>query len=146
MLQPASHYLPPPTLPPTTVTPEGTEDDDNGFLAGKPSPTPADAPRGHLRCKRTGYWLRWLRCRQRNDFTDPSRLHPPKQGKVLNSLTQDIWFSLINSNHLKLWLSRLCGNNSWLLPYLFRAELSERLHLGLKSSVLSAEQNIILNF
>ena len=37
---------------------------------------------------------------QRNDFSEPKLLHPPKHRKVLNSLTWDIWFSFINNNLL----------------------------------------------
>ena len=37
---------------------------------------------------------------QRVDFTKVRLLHPPKHSKGLNSLTQDIWHSLINSNLL----------------------------------------------
>ena len=35
---------------------------------------------------------------QRNDFSEPRLLHLPIQRKVLNSLTWDIWFSLIHKN------------------------------------------------
>ena len=36
---------------------------------------------------------------QRNDFREPRLLHLPIHRKALNSITWDIWFSLIN-NHL----------------------------------------------
>ena len=37
---------------------------------------------------------------QRNDFSEPRLLHLPIHRKALNSLTWDIWFSLINHNLL----------------------------------------------
>ena len=39
---------------------------------------------------------------QRNDFSEPRLLQLPIHRKVPNSLTQDIWFSLINNN---LWMT-----------------------------------------
>ena len=36
----------------------------------------------------------------RKDFSEPRLLHLPTQIKALNSLTWDMWFSLINSNFL----------------------------------------------
>ena len=47
------------------------------------------------------------------DFNEPRLLHLPVRRKALNSLTWDVWFSLINGNLLMFWLS-------WLLSYLFR--------------------------
>ena len=44
---------------------------------------------------------------QRNDFSEPRPLHLPIHRKALNSLTWDIWFSLINSNLLMFWLPGL---------------------------------------
>ena len=72
--------------------------------------------------------------------------------KMLNSLTWDIWFSLIDSNLLKYRLPGLCCKK---LLYILSpplplwsslSELFERLCPGLKSSVLSTKENIILNF
>ena len=60
---------------------------------------------------------------QRNDFSEPRLLHLPIYRKV-NSLTWDVWFSLINRNLLMFWLLALCCKNSyasWFLPRLFRA-------------------------
>ena len=51
---------------------------------------------------------------QRNDFSEPRLLHLPIHSKVLNSLTWDIWFSLINSNLLIFWFSGLCCKNSYI--------------------------------
>ena len=83
---------------------------------------------------------------QRDDFSEPRPLHLPIHRKALNSLTWDIWFSLINNNLLMFRLPGLCCKNfciSWLPPYLFGAgpqsDISERLCPRLKSSVLSAE-------
>ena len=44
----------------------------------------------------------------RSDFSEPRLLHLPIQGKVLNSLTWDIWFSLTKSNILTFRLPALC--------------------------------------
>ena len=44
----------------------------------------------------------------KNNFTEPKLLHLPMHRKVLNSLTWDLWFSLINSNILVFWLPGLC--------------------------------------
>ena len=59
---------------------------------------------------------------RRNDFSELWLLHLPTHSKMLNSLTWDIWFSLINSNLLIFPLPGHCCKNScisWLLPYLF---------------------------
>ena len=45
---------------------------------------------------------------QRNDFSEPRLLHLPIHRKTLNSLTWDVWFSLMNSNLLMFWLPVLC--------------------------------------
>ena len=45
---------------------------------------------------------------QRNDFCESRLLHLPIHRKVLNSLTWNIWFSLINSHPLMFWLPNLC--------------------------------------
>ena len=61
---------------------------------------------------------------QRNDFSEPWLLYLPEHRKALNSLTRDIWFSLIKSNLMMFRLSGLCCKNSsisWLFPYLFWA-------------------------
>ena len=71
----------------------------------------------------------------------------PIHRKALNSLTQDIWFSLINSNLLMFRLPGLCCKTpcvSWLLPCLlgalFQSNLrSERLCSRVKSSILSTK-------
>ena len=58
---------------------------------------------------------------ERNDFSMPRLLHPPIHRNVLNSLTWDIWFSLINNNFLIFRLPALLWWNfyiTWLLPLL----------------------------
>ena len=45
---------------------------------------------------------------QRNDFSEPRLLHLPIHRKVPNSLTWDIWFSLIYQNLLMFRLLALC--------------------------------------
>ena len=103
--------------PPPTVHSEGIQDVENRILA-------LDSSGAH----------------QRNVFIEPRLLHLPIHRKALNSLTWDVWFSLINSNLLIFRLPGFCCKSyiSWILPYLFRAaspsELSERLPAGLKSS------------
>ena len=49
---------------------------------------------------------------QRNNFRQPRLLHLPIHRKALNSLTWDIWFSLINNNHLTLILPTPCCKSS----------------------------------
>ena len=56
---------------------------------------------------------------QRKDFSEPRLLHLPIHRKALNSLTWDIWFSLISNNLLTIRLPSLCCPNFyifWLLP------------------------------
>ena len=84
------------------------------------------APNGAPRCPSRG--LRVLApdsrgAYQRNVFSEPRLLHLAIQRKALNSLTWDVWFSLINSNPLMSWLPGFLLQNSyvlWLLPSLFR--------------------------
>ena len=49
---------------------------------------------------------------QRNEFSEPGILHLPIQRKALNSLTWDIWFSLINNNLFMFRLPALCYKTS----------------------------------
>ena len=44
---------------------------------------------------------------ERNDFTEPRLLYLPIHRKALNSLTWDVWFSLINNNPLMFRLPAL---------------------------------------
>ena len=67
-------------------------------------------------CTLKGLWMRKPRilapeswcAYERKDFSEPKLLHLPIHRKVLNSLTWDIWFSLVNSNFLMHWLPGLC--------------------------------------
>ena len=113
--------------PPWVVSPEGTQD-GNRMPAIKQSvtaATPKHAPWGGLRMRKHRIlapesWGAY----QRNDFSEPRLLHLPIHRKALNSLTWDVWFSLINSNLLMFWPLGLCCKNShipWLLPSLFRS-------------------------
>ena len=58
---------------------------------------------------------------ERNDFSKPRLLHPPIHRKALNSLTWDIWFSLINNNLLMFRLPAPCCKTSsqsdWQRPH-----------------------------
>ena len=49
---------------------------------------------------------------QRNDFKEPRLLHLPIHRKALNSLTADVWFSLINSTLLMFPIPGPCCKNS----------------------------------
>ena len=53
---------------------------------------------------------------QRKDFSEPRLLHLPIHRKVLNSLTWDVWFSLINSNLLMFWLLGFCCKKLLYIP------------------------------
>ena len=63
--------------------------------------TPCGEPWGNLGCVRILASDSWG-AYQRNDSSDP--IHR----KALNSLTWDIWFSLINNNLWRSWLPGLC--------------------------------------
>ena len=56
---------------------------------------------------------------ERNNFREPRVLRLPTHRKGLNSLTSDIWFSLINNNLLMLRLSGPIANFciTWLTPF-----------------------------
>ena len=128
MLQPSSHHI----TAAQTVSPEGTQD-GNRMPAIKPSATAAPQ-----RCTLQGLRMRKHRtvapdswgADQRNDFNEPRLLHLPIRRKALNSLTGDVWFSLINSNLLMFWLPGVCWKNSYvssLPPYLLGAALQSYL-------------------
>ena len=51
----------------------------------------------------TGPWSQRVRCRSKEFFQWAKLLHLPLHREVLNSLTWDVWFSLINSNLLITW-------------------------------------------
>ena len=73
---------------------------------------------------------------QRIDFSEPRLLNLPIHRKALNSLTWDVWFSLINSNPIKM-LKKKNSYISQLYPYLFGAVPQSYLRCclpGLKSS------------
>ena len=127
MLWPSSHQSLPNTLPfarlsataatPQTVHPEGTQDEKNRTLA-----------------------LDSWGANQRNDFSEPRLLHLPIHRKALDSLTWDVWFSLINSNLLMFQLpgfflqKLLCVLAPPLPLQSSPFERSERLPPGLESS------------
>ena len=76
---------------------------------------------------------------QRNDFGEPRLLHLPIHRKVINTLTLDIWFSLINSN---FWYSvslPFVAKFLYILPpclppWSSFSQLSEKLSPRLRSS------------
>ena len=85
----------------------------------------------------------------RNDFSEPRNLHLPIHRKALNSLNQDIWFSLISNDLLIFYfmsfLYLLCFAFAKLLYILApplclwdrSSELSERLFLLFSNEVMS---------
>ena len=50
---------------------------------------------------------------QRQDFNEPRLLHLPLLRNVLNSLTSDVWLSLINSDLLMFQLPGFCCKPLW---------------------------------
>ena len=64
---------------------------------------------------------------QRKDFSEPRLLHLPIHRKVLNSLTWDIWFSLINNNLLMFRTTCPLLQNSYItwLPPCFLGAVSQ---------------------
>ena len=68
--------------------------------------------------------IRWPKYSSFRNFSEPRGLHLPRHRKVLNSLTWDIWFSLINNNLLMVWLPGLCYRNTYVsrLPLLASSE------------------------
>ena len=64
----------------------------------QPLPAVSPAETQDVKIQDTG--PRELRCLSKEGFNEPRLLHLPIHRKVLNSLTWDIWFSLINSHLL----------------------------------------------
>ena len=112
----------------------------SGVPLPSPPPTHRRALKGHRMGKNRILALISWGSYQRNDFHEPRLLHLPINRKGLNSLSWDIWFSLINS---KFWCYKLLSFRAKLLfilsppfPILSRpSEPSERLPAGLESSV-----------
>ena len=121
MWQPSSHHITATLM----VSPEGTQD-GNMMPTIKSSDTAATPQRStarklKVRKHRILAPESWGAYR-RNDFSEPRLLHLPIHRKALNSLTWDVWFSLINSN-LSNYLVLVAKNASisWLLPHLLGA-------------------------
>ena len=60
---------------------------------------------------------------QRHDFSEPRLLYLPIHRKAVNSLTWDVWFSLISNTLLMFQLPGFCCKDSyisWLVFHLFR--------------------------
>ena len=69
---------------------------------------------------------------ERNDFSEPTILDLPIHTKVLNYLTWDIWFSLINNNYFDVLATcplLLDFYITWLLPLPPQSFLSRLLQL-----------------
>ena len=153
-----SHYRPPPSTPPPPPPPrQGKSWGNSGWEQAvqmgcvpssrqtqQPNPWRCTLRRLKMRMHRIlapGSWGAY----QRNDFNEPWLLHLSIHRKALNSLTWDVWFSLINSNLLMfrlpcLLLQKLLYILAPPLPLQSNlSELSEMLCPGLKSSVLSTK-------
>ena len=103
------------------------------LIAIRLQPVPMVSPKGAQNVKNTGYWPQdnWD-AYERNDFNKLRLLHLPLHRKVLNSLTWDIWFSLINNNLLMFRKPALYCNTSIYLgfpPHILRAVLSGLLEI-----------------
>ena len=113
---------------PTTASPEGTQDGDKQ-AAHHQAISHCSCPkqctlRGFRMAKNRILALDSYSVYQRNDFNELRLLHLPILRKELNSLTSDVWFSLINNHLLLFQLPGFCCKNSsisWLLPYLLGA-------------------------
>ena len=83
------------------------------LIASRLQPIPMVSPKGAQNVKNIGYWPQdnWD-AYERNDFSKLRLWLLPLHRKVLNSLTWDIWFSLINNNLLMLRLPALCRKTS----------------------------------
>ena len=83
------------------------------LIASRLQPIPMVSPKGAQNVKNIGYWPQdnWD-AYERNDFSKLRLWLLPLHRKVLNSLTWDIWFSLINNNLLMLRLPALCCKTS----------------------------------
>ena len=88
--------------------------------------------KGNLGCENTGYWSpdSWS-AYEGNGSSEPRLLHLPMHRKVLNSLTCNIWFSLINNN---IWCSvflpivtKLIHVNVWQKPLNYYKVISLQL-------------------
>ena len=79
----------------------------------QPFLTSEDEPQGSSGCEnhRTLALERWG-VYEGNDFSEPRLMHLPTRRKVLNSLTWDIWFSLINNTLLMFRLFAVCCKTS----------------------------------
>ena len=115
----------------------------------QPFPTPEDEPQGSSGCKnhRTLALVRWG-AYEGNDFSEPRPMHLPIHRKALNSLTWDIWFSLINNTldvqTICLLLQNFCI--TWLLLWAVLLGWLEMLPPGLEVLKIPTKWNIALNF
>ena len=102
--------------------------------------TLCDEPWGSSGWESTGHWpQRAEEHIKKKDFTEPKPLNLPIHRKVLNSLTWDIWFSLIHKKYFWCsdYLSFVANYITWLLPCLLKSVLSGLLDmLSLRFEVL----------
>ena len=76
--------------------------------------TPHGEPWKNSGCENTGYWPQIAEMHLKAIISEskPRLLRLPIHRKVLNSLTWEFWFSLINNNLLMFRLSSLCCKTS----------------------------------
>ena len=108
VLQPSSHHV----IASRRVSPEGTQDGDKGTASAAPAAKPSATCSHPQLCTLRGLGVeksrilaRLLRCVSKEWFQGARSVHLPIYGKGQNSLSWDIWFSLINSNLLIFRLS-----------------------------------------
>ena len=130
----------------TVVSPEGTRGETgcspSTISCCSPLP-PAAGPLRRPGVRMAGFWPQTAEVQIKGMVlvSPDSCTYLPIHGKVLNSLTWDVWLSLIGSHLLLFCAADLCCRNSWIswpLPCFFRA-VPPLLCPGLKSSVLSTE-------
>ena len=97
-----------------TVSPAGTQDGGTWSahcqaLSHCSTPSPNCICWGDSGWRKAGHWPQIAEVsHQRNDFKEPRLLYPPIHRNVLNSVTGDIWFSLISSHLLMFHPPGLC--------------------------------------
>ena len=102
------------------VSPEGTQEGKNtchlAAIRLQPLPTanPEETHAVKTRILAPDSWGAY----QKNCFSEPRLLHLPIHEKMLNSLTWDIWFSLIYNNFLTSRLPAFCCKIciTWFFP------------------------------
>ena len=111
---------------------QGTTGEDLHHLAAiRLQPGPTVSPEVLRIWKYTEYWPQdSYDAYESNGFSEPRLLHLPKHRKMLNSLTWDIWFSLIHKNTFDVQTAcTLLQTSTTLPPHLLQAVLSGLLEI-----------------